>query len=79
MGIQTILVEVFVMVFNISGQFLPFSRGRISAPFPIENCYLFPNTMSVFPQLRKVKNKLFHFFYRPLLLMRNNDPYQNDT
>ena len=30
----------------------------------------FPNTMSVFPNF---------FFKRPLLLMRNNDPYQNDT
>ena len=34
---------------NNTGDFLPYSRGRISAPFPIENSHIFPNTMSVFP------------------------------
>ena len=32
-----------------TGHFLPFSRGRSSAPFPIENSHLFPNIISVFP------------------------------
>ena len=32
-----------------TGEFLPLSGGRISAPFPIENSHLFPNTMSDFP------------------------------
>ena len=43
------------------GGFLPFSRGRISAPFPIENSHLFINTISVFCffQLRKVKKNVF--------------------
>ena len=40
--------------------FLPISRGRISAPFPIENSHLFSKTMSLFPN--KKKKKTFFFF-----------------
>ena len=46
--------------FYYSGTFLPISRGRISAQFPIENSHLFSNTMSVFP-IKKSKN--IYFFY----------------
>ena len=42
-----------------SGDFLPFSRGRILAPFPIENSDLFILTMSVIPNLRKKKKRFF--------------------
>ena len=43
-----------------SPDILPISRGRISAPFPIENSHtFFPNTMSDFPNK---KRKLFFFF-----------------
>ena len=41
-----------------TGDFLPFSRGHISAPFPIENSHLFSQCHVCFPQLRKV------FFFR---------------
>ena len=43
-----------------SGHFLPFSRGRISAPFPIENSNPFPNTMSVFPIKKSKKKTMTH-------------------
>ena len=35
----------------ISGDFLPISRGRISAPFPIENCHLFFQYPGPFPAI----------------------------
>ena len=55
----------------LSGHFLPFSRGRISAPFPLKIDTLFPNTMSFFSPMKKrkkkkkknVKKKRFFFFY----------------
>ena len=34
---------------TVVGHFLPFSRGRFSVPFPIENSTFFSDTMSVFP------------------------------
>ena len=45
------ITEPFTIKVNTkeSGHFLPFSRGRISAPFPSQNSHVFPNTMSVFP------------------------------
>ena len=43
----------------LSGDFVPFSRGRIPAPFPIKNSHLFPNNMSDFSQLRKKKSTFF--------------------
>ena len=55
-----------------TGHFLPSSRGRISAPFPIENSHFFPNAMSVFSKKQNKTKTL-------LPIMRNNDPYQNDT
>ena len=36
-----------------AGNFLPFSKGRISAPFPIENSHLFSQYHVWFSQLRK--------------------------
>ena len=57
--------------FGWSGDFQPFSRGWISAPFPIENRHLFSQYHVCFSQLRKVKKK------KKKLLMRNNDQYQN--
>ena len=50
----------------LSGHFLPFSRGRISVPIPIENSHIFFLT----------------FFYRDhyyICTYENNDPYQNDN
>ena len=42
--------------------FLPISRGRISAAFPIKNSHLFSQNHVWFSQLRKVKKKTFFFF-----------------
>ena len=47
--------------YTCPGHFLPFSRGRISGPFPIENSHLFPDTMLVFPI--KISKKKKHFFF----------------
>ena len=47
-----------------------FSRGRISAPFPIENSRFFSQYHVCFSQLRKVRKK--YFFKRPLLLTYEN-------
>ena len=44
-----------------SGDFLPFSRGRISAPFPIENSHLFP-IPCLFFSVKKGKNIFFLLF-----------------
>ena len=44
---QVCFICLFIF-FMGSGKYLPFSSGRISGPFPIENSHLFPNTMSVF-------------------------------
>ena len=41
---------------STTGDFLPFSRGRIPIPFPIKNSHLFPNTMCIFP-IKKSKKK----------------------
>ena len=49
---------------NYSGDFLPISRGRISAPFPIENSHLFSQYHVCFSQLRKVKKIFFFTFFR---------------
>ena len=38
-----------------AGDLLPFSRGRITAPFPIENSHPFPNSMSIFPIKKSFK------------------------
>ena len=94
-GTKTIYCLIIFVLTRYPGDFLTISRGRISAPFPIENSPLFSHTVlgkrglfPVFPKLSKKKKKkkkkitfffLFTFFLRPLLLMRNNDPHQNDT
>ena len=41
----------------ITGDFLPFSSGRISAPFPIENSHLFSKYHVRFSQIKKSKQK----------------------
>ena len=61
-----------------AGVFLPFSRGRISAPFPIKNSHLFPFTMFCFP-VKKSVVVFFVFFYFFRDTMGNNNPYKNDT
>ena len=54
----------------LPGPFLPISRGRISAPFPIKNSHLFSQYHVWFSQLRivtkkrkKKKNFFFFFFF----------------
>ena len=44
-----------------AGDFLPFSSGRISAPFPIKNSHLISQYHIRFSQLKKVKKKMFFF------------------
>ena len=49
-----------------SGHFMPFSRGRISAPFPIENSNLFSQYHVLFPPPPPPppkKKKNFFFFF----------------
>ena len=48
---------------DYAGPFLPISRGRISAPFPIKNSHLFSQYHVWVSQLRKVKKKKHFFFY----------------
>ena len=59
-----------------TGAFLPISRGRILAPFPIENSHLFPNTMSVFPKERKVKKKIISFLLFFLFILETTTTYE---
>ena len=54
-----------------TGPFLPISRGRISAPFPIKNSHLFSQYHVWFSQLRKVKT--FFFF---LLFLKTTTTYE---
>ena len=79
---KELIVYLFIIVISsISGDFPPFSRGRISTQFPSKIAN-FPNNDVCFPQLKRKKKKKFfwgYFFKRPLLLRRNNDPCQNDT
>ena len=51
-----------------TGDFLPFSRGRISAPFPIKNSHLFSPIQCLFSPIKKAF--FFLLFLEPLLLMR---------
>ena len=49
---QGFVLAGFIQSTTASGDFLPISRGGISAPFPMENNHLFSNranTMSDFP------------------------------
>ena len=49
--------------FMAAGHFLPSSRGRMSAPFPIENNHLFPQYHVCFSQLRFFFIFFLLFFY----------------
>ena len=46
-----------------SREFLPISRGRISASFPIENSHLFSQYQVCFYQIKKSVFFLFFFFF----------------
>ena len=48
---------------RLSGPFLPISRGRISAPFPIKNSHFFSQYHVWFSQLRKIFFFFFFFFF----------------
>ena len=56
-NVNILCIHVHTNKINLTGVCLPFSRGQISAPFPIEKSHLF-----CFYQLRKVKKKSFYFF-----------------
>ena len=45
------------------GDFLPISRGRISAPFPIKNSHLFSQYHVSFSQIKKSKKFFFTFYF----------------
>ena len=72
-------VITLYLVIIYTGDFLPISRGPISVPFPIENIHIFSQCLVCFSPIKKSKKKKKKIFKRPLLLMRNNDPYQNET
>ena len=64
-----------------SRDFLPFSRGRNSAPLPVKNSQIFTQYHVCISQLRKVKNIFFFFLlnFETTTTYENNSPYQNDT
>ena len=57
-------------MYRTSGDLLPFSRCRISAPFPIENSHLFSQYHVCFSQLRR---KVIFFFF--LLFLETTTTY----
>ena len=66
-----------------TGDFLPISRGPISAPFPIENSHLFSHYNVRFSQIKKSKKKkkkifffFFFFFFTFLLFLGTTTTYE---
>ena len=60
---EEIIAAETTILHKIAEAFLPISRGRISAPFPIKNSHLFSQYHVHFSQLRKVKKKKIFFFF----------------
>ena len=54
---------LFINISHMTGSFLPFSRAEFWPDSQSKIATFFPNTMSVFPQLRKVKITFFFFFF----------------
>ena len=68
-----------IVLYDLTEHFLSFSRGRISAQNNSQSklATYFPIPCLIF-LIKTLKKYCFKKeMYRPLLLMRNNDPYQN--